>query len=342
VSGALPRASGAPPLRARLRAKAADFQVVEQLGFAPSGSGEHAFLEVEKADANTDWVARALAAAAGVPVGAVGYCGLKDRHALTRQAFTVQLPGRADPDWSTLAIPGVRVLSATRHDRKLRRGAHRGNAFVIRLREVQGDREAAEARLAAIAARGVPNYFGEQRFGREGHNLALARALFAGRRLPRAERGFALSAARADLFNAVLARRVDAGTWDGALEGEVWMLDRTRSIFGPEPFTAALAERLASLDIHPTGPLWGRGEPRSSGAARVLEDEVAGAQPAFADGLARAGLEQERRALRLLVRGLFHHWEEHATLVLGFELAAGAFATAVLHELCDGSRPAPG
>ncbi|WP_300614628.1 tRNA pseudouridine(13) synthase TruD [Dokdonella sp.] len=331
----LPYAHGAPPLTGRLRAEAADFFVEEELGFEPAGKGEHAFLLVEKTGANTEWVARELSTAAGVAPLAVGFAGLKDRHAVTRQAFTVQLPGRDDPDWGALAIDGVRVLSATRHDRKLKRGAHRGNRFRIRLREVGGDRAAAEERLTQIAARGVPNYFGEQRFGHEHGNLALAQALFAGRRLSRAQRGFALSAARSELFNAVLAARVVDGSWERGLDGEVWALAGSNAIFGPEPWSDELARRLAAFDIDPTGPLWGAGELRSEGAARALE--LAAVEPlvGFARGLEREDLRQQRRALRLLPSGFRATWESADRLVLDFRLPGGAFATTVLRELCD-------
>lgn len=331
----LPRAHGAPPLTGRLRAEPADFRVEEELGFEPSGQGEHALLIVEKTGANTDWVARQLAAAAGVAPVAVGYAGLKDRHAVTRQAFTVQLPGRADPDWSALAIAGVSVLSAARHDRKLKRGAHRGNRFRIRLREVRGDRAAADARLEAMRARGVPNYFGEQRFGTDRNNLALAEALFAGRRLSREQRGFALSAARSELFNAVLAARVADDHWDRALDGEVWMLAGSNAIFGPEPWNEDLAQRLAAFDIDPTGPLWGRGELRSTGAVRALETAAIQALAPLARGLEREDVAQQRRALRLRPDGLAWNWEDGDRLVLDFRLPAGAFATTVVRELCD-------
>lgn len=331
----LPHAHGAPPLRGRLRAQAADFFVEEELGFEPGGQGEHAFLVVEKTGANTEWVARELAAAAGVAPSAVGFCGLKDRHAVTRQAFSVHLPGRDGPDWAALAIEGVRVLSATRHERKLKRGAHRGNIFRIVLREVEGDRGAADARLARIAAQGAPNYFGEQRFGRDGGNLELAQALFAGRRLSRAQRGFALSAARAELFNAVLAARVADGSWQRGLDGEVWMLAGSNAIFGPEPWNDDLARRLAAFDIDPTGPLWGAGEPRSTSAARALELAAVEPLSPLARGLERGGLSQERRALRLHAAGLAHEWLPGPALSLEFRLGAGAFATTLLRELCD-------
>lgn len=335
MSLAHPHAHGGPVARGRLRAEPADFRVEEVLGFEPDGSGEHAFLWIEKTGANTDWVARRLAQAAGVAPVAVGYAGLKDRHAVTRQAFTVQLAGRAGPDWSALAIEGVEVLAVARHSRKLRRGAHRANRFVIRLRDVEGDPDAIEHRLALIRQRGVPNYFGEQRFGRGGANLELARSLFAGKRLPREQRGIALSAARSALFNAALARRVADTSWDRPLEGEVWMLDGTHAVFGPEPWSDALASRLAAQDIHPTGPMWGRGELRSAGGVATLEREVAQVQPALAAGLEQAGLSQERRALRLRVRDLRHAWLAPGLLELAFSLDSGAFATGMLRELLD-------
>jgi tRNA pseudouridine13 synthase len=329
----LPFAFGAAPLTARLRVAPEDFIVEEILGYDTDGVGEHALLWVEKRGANTDWVACELARFAEVPPVNVGYAGLKDRHAVTRQAFSVQLPGRPDPDWSTFPHAEVKVLAATRHGRKLKRGALRGNRFVLTLREVQGEREAAERVLQQIAARGVPNYFGEQRFGREGGNLAQARAMFAGRRMDRDKRSILLSAARSQIFNSVLALRVEQGTWDTALPGEIWSLAGSRSWFGPEPFDAALAGRLAQGDIHPSGPLWGEGEPPSADVVGALERQVAAQYADLAEGLVKARMEQERRALRLMPKDLRWRWLDDATLELAFELPAGAYATVVVREL---------
>ncbi|KZC17333.1 tRNA pseudouridine(13) synthase TruD [Rhodanobacter sp. FW510-R12] len=331
----LPYAFGEPPLTARLRASPEDFQVEEILGYDADGAGEHALLWVEKRGANTDWVARELAKFAGVPQVAVGYAGMKDRHAVTRQAFSVQLAGKPDPDWSAFPRAEVKVLAATRHSRKLKRGALRGNRFVLVLREVQGDRTAAERVLEQIAARGVPNYFGEQRFGREGGNVAQARAMFGGRRVDRDKRSFLLSAARSQIFNGVLAARVKRGAWDSPLDGEIWSLAGSRSWFGPEPFDATLAERLARGDIHPSGPLWGQGEPPSQGEAGALEREIGAANSDLADGLAAARMEQERRPLRLLPKDLRWHWLGDDALELSFELPAGAYATVVVRELAS-------
>ena len=331
----LPYAYGTPPLTAQLRATPEDFRVEEILGYEADGEGEHALLWVEKRGATTDWVARELARYAGVPPLAVGYAGLKDRHAVTRQSFSVQLAGKPDPDWSAFPHAEVKVLAAVRHKRKLKRGALRGNRFVLVLRQVQGERAAAEQVLQQIAQRGVPNYFGEQRFGREGGNVAQARAMFAGRRTDRDKRAFLLSAARSHIFNAVLAARVERGIWDTPLDGEIWALAGTRSWFGPEPFDATLAERLAKGDIHPSGPLWGQGDTPARGEAGALEQEIAAANDDLAQGLAAARMDQERRALRLLPQQLSWRWLADDALELAFELPAGAYATVIARELAQ-------
>jgi tRNA pseudouridine13 synthase len=335
AQAALPWAYGAPPLKARLRSTPEDFLVEEILGYDAEGAGEHALLWVEKRGANTDWVARELAKFAGVSQVAVGYAGMKDRHAVTRQTFSVQLAGKPDPDWSAFPHAEVKVLAATRHSRKLKRGALRGNRFVLVLREVQGDHKAAEQVLTQIAARGVPNYYGEQRFGREGGNVAQARTMFAGRRVERDKRSFLLSAARSHIFNNVLAARVERDAWDKPLDGEIWSLAGSRSWFGPEPFTEVLAERLARADIHPSGPLWGQGEPPTQGEVGALEREIGTTNTDLAAGLTAARMDQERRPLRLMPTNLKWRWLEDDALELSFELPAGAYATVVVRELAN-------
>lgn len=320
-----------------MRESPEDFRVDELDAFEPSGAGEHVLLDVEKRGMNTGFVAKRIAQWAGVPDMGVSYAGMKDRHAVTRQRFSVHLPGRDAPDIAALEGDGLRVRGQARHARKLPRGALAGNRFDLLLRGVQGDAGAIEHRLQSIAARGVPNAFGEQRFGHGGGNVAEALAMFAGRRVRREQRGMLLSAARAELFNRVLAARVANGTWDRALPGEAWILDGSRSVFGPEPFDDALAARLAAFDIHPSGPLWGMGELRTADDARALELAVLETPDAapLARGLERAGLRQERRALRL--RPADFAWERPApdVLRLRFNLPPGTYATAVLAELGD-------
>jgi len=329
----LPYAWGGPPLRGSLRATPEDFFVDEDLGIEADGAGEHVFVRVEKRGANTDWVARELAKFASVRPDAVSYAGLKDRHAVTRQTFSLHLPGRQEPDWATLAHPEFRVLEHARHSRKLKRGALRGNHFRVVVRDVQGDIAAAQRALDSIAVAGVPNYFGEQRFGRDAANVERALAMFAGRRVPRHERSLLLSAARSHMFNCVLARRVERGDWNRPLDGEVWMLDGTHSIFGPEALSEELEARCARGDIAPTGPLWGEGVLRPTGAVAEIENAVAGEFPALAAGLVANGLRQERRTLVLKPRDATMRQLPDGALEFAFSLSSGTYATVLLREI---------
>jgi len=183
----------------------------------------------------------------------------------------------------------------------------------------------------------VPNFFGEQRFGREGRNVARARAMFAGRRVQRHERSLLLSAARSQLFNAVLAQRVERGDWNRAIEGDVWMLDGTQSIFGPEPPSAELDARVAAGDISPTGPLWGSGVPRSAAAAAEIEMAAAANDADLAAGLVQADMRQERRALVLRPDELRFEWLASDELQLEFRLRSGSYATVVIREILTDS-----
>jgi tRNA pseudouridine13 synthase len=320
-------------VRGRLRVEPEDFVVREWLGFAADGEGDHWLLTVRKRGANTLWVAKQIAKHARIHPRDVGFAGLKDRNAVTEQAFTIPVRS-AVSDWSGFAGEGFEVIQAQRHRRKLKRGALRGNDFEITVRDAQFDANELRARLAKIDQQGVPNYFGPQRFGRDGANLTRAHRWFAGEIEPtdRWERGFALSAARAALFNDVLSRRVAAAAWNRLQDGDIANLQGSNSIFAVEQTTPELVERCRILDIHPTGPLWGRGEPATVGSVAALEKEVAQAHSVLAGGLERAGLDQERRSLRLKVEQLSHESEGN-TLRLRFRLGRGAFATTVLHEL---------
>lgn len=340
----LPVAFGPPPAGGWIRVAPEDFQVDEQLGFEPDGTGAHVLLVVEKRSANTGWVAAQLARLAGIHPRDVGYSGLKDRHAVTRQSYSlawpVAAPVEACLDWCG---EGFRVLAASRHGRKLRPGSHRGNRFLIRVREFTGDESAVGERLRLVAAAGVPNYFGPQRFGREGGNLARARDWAGGAAAPRerSQRSFLLSAARSALFNEVLAERVRRGDWNTLLPGEAVMLDGRRSYFRAAELDETLRARCEQMDVHPTGPLWGAGESPATGEALAVEEQVLAQESALRKLLAGQGLDQERRSLRLPVRALTWRVGDDG-LTLEFELPRGAFATAVLHELLIGAWDAAG
>jgi tRNA pseudouridine13 synthase len=328
-----PHARGAPAVLAEFRAAAEDFLVEEDLGFAPAGAGAHVLLKVRKVNANTAWVARELARLARCRPHDVGYAGLKDRRAVAVQWFSVPRP-RIPVDFTAHASPEFTVLEAHAHNRKLPRGALAGNRFAIRLRPVTGSgaqlAAALAPRLAAIRLGGVPNYFGPQRFGRDGANLErLAAGVGA---LAPAERGFVLSAARSVIFNAVLAERVRAGSWGELQAGDLAALDGRGSFFAVTAPDEVLAARSTSLQIHPTGPLWGQGEPATQAGVAALEVAVAARYARECTACAAAGMRQERRSLRLAVQELALVAEPEA-LLLSFRLGRGCFATAVLREL---------
>ncbi len=339
----MPRALGPALARGRIRSSPEDFEVIEDLGFEPFGEGDYLFLRIRKREANTNWLARRIAELVGVKVRNINYAGQKDRHAVTEQSFSVHLPGRPDPDLSELeAEPGIEILETARNRRMIRRGALAGNRFRIVARELRAwedgaelDREAIEERLQRMAERGLPNAFGPQRFGHGGGNLPKALALFEGRlrERDRFKRGMYVSAARSWLFNRVLAARIEADTWDVALPGDAMMLEGTRSFFKAPEINADIERRVAEKDIHPTGPLWGRGEPLVSGGVLDLEREAMAGFERLQEGLEGVGTKQERRALRLPAKGLAWRWVGEDALELSFFLAPGAYATSVLEVL---------
>jgi len=331
----LPFAHGAPVGIATLRAVPEDFQVDEIPGFSPSGEGEHLFLHIRKRNQNTAWLAAQIAHVAGLREDAVSYAGLKDRRAVTTQWFSVHIPNRQMPDLSALWNDDIELVEHTWNARKLKRGAHQGNRFVITLRAVEGDRAAIEARLDRIAEQGVPNYIGPQRFGINNANLQAGEVLLAGkpkRRLNHRE-SLGLSAVRSALFNRVLGERIHAASWNTCQPGDVLMLAGRNSFFHPETGDDALNERLVRQEIHPTGPLFGAGTSPVTDEVLALETNVAVETEGLTERLARFGVDNQRRALRLHVMDLVREWPEEGSLRLSFALPSGAFATSVLREL---------
>ncbi len=312
------RAFGAPIFTARIRTTPEDFQVTEELGYQFTGDGEHDFLWIEKTRTNTEWLARQLARFADVPAKDVGYAGLKDRHAVTRQWFSV--PRWNSPDWAVFDVEGATVLDVQRHSKKLRRGAHKTNAFRIVLRglDLAQYAEEIEQRVQLIREQGVPNYFGEQRFGRDGSNLQLADVWAKGKRLPRHKRSLAISSIRSFVFNESLDVRVRNGTWNALLAGDKVNLDGTGSVFDVEEVDEELELRCKEMDIHPAGELVGDGSDHGP------ED--------WLSALGKARVDKGSRSLRLKVAGLELQTGDD-TVVLSFTLGRGAFATSVLREI---------
>lgn len=309
-----------------------DFRVQELAGFEPAGEGEHLYLCLEKTELATPEVAEWLAKALGVPAVAVGYAGMKDKRAVTTQWFSVHTPhdARALPGRS-----GVKVITSTRHQRKLRRGQLAGNSFCIRLREVAG--ESWPEQLATVRERGVPNYFGPQRFGVD--NLERARDWLARGRRRRGRdflSGFYLSVLRSFLFNEVLAERVVQGSWRRLLPGDVAV---------PLPGDGDAASQCGAGDGRtreaPTGPLWGRGRSPAADEALAVEQKALAPHAGICDGLEHAGLDQQRRSLVLAARDLT--WRQACGAVeVTFTLPPGGYATTLLDGVFQLVTPGAG
>lgn len=332
-----PRAGASPAITGAIRSEAADFEVEEHLGFEPEGSGEHVFLFIQKQNLNSADVERQLARLSGVPRRDIGYCGLKDRRALTRQWFSVGLAGREEPDWSALESDALQVLVQTRHRRKLRRGVHRANRFRLVVRDLAGERSALEDALRRVGEEGVPNYFGEQRFGHQGGNIEAALDWLRGQaRAPKRHlRSIYLSALRALLFNELLAQRVEAGDWCVPRAGDACTLEGSASVFAATEVDEELLERARSGDVHPGLPLWGLGEPVCAAARwQELRDELSG-MAEIAGFLEARELALAWRPARVLPDDFCWQFCDDDRMVLEFTLAAGSYATAVLRELCN-------
>ncbi|MDH5180298.1 MAG: tRNA pseudouridine(13) synthase TruD [Gammaproteobacteria bacterium] len=324
-----------PPLTASAlwRVEPEDFQVDEELGFEPDGEGEHVLLQIRKRDANTDWIAKRLARFADVKPMDVSYAGMKDRYAVTTQWFSVRLAGKSNPDWDSFNDDEAQVLQWHLHKRKLKRGSLRGNRFVILLREVKGERAELEQRLSDIAGTGVPNYFTEQRFGRDEQNLPQAEAMLSGakRVKDRNKRSIYLSAARSFLFNQILSARVTQRTWNQILPGEIVMLAGSRSSFIADEVDDTLRQRLAEWDINPSGPMPGDSrDPLPAHELTILEP-----WQSLCTGLKNARVDVDRRALRLRVQDLKWEFVGGDQLRLEFGLGKGSYASAVVRELME-------
>lgn len=322
---------GKPVSQADLRTHNSDFIVQEILPFVPTGEGEHHLLHIRKNGLNTADVAKILSGFAHVHPKEVTYAGQKDKHAITEQWFGVRIPGKETPDWASLDNEQLTVLSSSRHSKKLRVGALAGNRFTLTLRNIT-DMEDVLSRLQRIKETGVPNYFGEQRFGHDGKNLIFGRQMFTGRKVKdRNKRGMYLSAVRSNLFNLVVSARLSEHGLT-PLAGDSVMLAGSKSYFVAQEWDDSLQQRLAEKDIQLSAPLWGRGLPLPQGDAAAFEANVLLPLNDDCDGLEHAGLTQERRMMLLEPQHISHEVNDDV-IVLKFALPAGCFATSVLREL---------
>lgn len=324
---------GAPQAEGNIRTCAEDFVVDEIPRVQPEGEGSHLWLWVEKRSANTVWVAKEIARIAACAARDIGYAGLKDRHAITRQWFSVPVTQSTQETLENADIEGVKILESRLHTRKLKRGTLDGNCFQLKIRQLNGDKGQTVRRLEQIRACGVPNYFGPQRFGHGGQNVERGfRSLQKRTRLARNKRSIYLSAIRSFLFNQVLAERVRRGDWNKIIGGDLAMLDGTQSIFPCEDPDTDIEDRVTCLDIHPTGPMPGENGVQPTGPAAEMEQVVLQNWSQLIDVLKTQRVQASRRALRLFPRDL--EWNiDGGNLVMAFSLPPGTYATTVLREV---------
>ena len=322
-----------PKQTALLKAECADFVVKEQLGYDMSGDGEFVALKVRKTDCNTLFVGEQLAKFAGISARNMSYAGLKDRKAVTEQWFSLQMPGQPTPDFSQFSLEGVEILDVTRHQRKIRIGSLQGNHFEILLRNVE-ETDELKVRLDFLAKNGFPNYFTEQRFGRDGNNLTQALRWANGeiKVKDRNKRSFYLSAARSEIFNLIVAKRIELGLAQQVLNGDILQLNGSHSWFVVDESEdlAQLQQRLVQQDVLLTAPLIGEEEK----SAVDFEHEIFAQHQALFDLMRQERIKAARRAI--LMQPQHFQWQfEPNGLRLQFALPAGSYATALIRELVN-------
>ena len=322
-----------PKQTALLKAECADFVVKEQLGYDMSGDGEFVAVKVRKTDCNTLFVGEQLAKFAGISARNMSYAGLKDRKAVTEQWFSLQMPGQPTPDFSQFSLEGVEILDVTRHQRKIRIGSLQGNHFEILLRNAE-ETDELKVRLDFLAKNGFPNYFTEQRFGRDGNNLTQALRWANGEInvKDRNKRSFYLSAARSEIFNLIVSKRMELDLAQQILLGDVLQLNGSHSWFVVDESEdlAQLQQRLAQQDVLLTAPLIGEEEK----SAVDFEHEIFAQHQALFALMRQERMKAARRPI--LMHPQHFQWQfEPNGLHLQFALPAGSYATALIRELVN-------
>ncbi|WP_314186865.1 tRNA pseudouridine(13) synthase TruD [Aggregatibacter kilianii] len=322
-----------PKQTALLKAECANFVVKEQLGYDMSGDGEFVAVKVRKTDCNTLFVGEQLAKFAGISARNMSYAGLKDRKAITEQWFSLQMPGQPTPDFSQFSLDGVEILEITRHQRKIRIGSLQGNHFEILLRNAE-ETDELKVRLDFLAKNGFPNYFTEQRFGRDGNNLTQALRWANGeiKVKDRNKRSFYLSAARSEVFNLIVAKRIELGLAQQVLNGDILQLNGSHSWFVADESEdlTQLQQRLIQQDILLTAPLIGE-EDKSE---VDFENDIFAQHQALFDLMRQERMKAARRPI--LMQPQQFQWQfEPNGLRLKFYLPAGSYATALVRELVN-------
>ncbi|CAK6607458.1 tRNA pseudouridine(13) synthase TruD [Providencia stuartii] len=328
---------GKPLSTGKLKSQPEDFIVKEDLGFELDGEGEHVMVRIEKTGCNTLFVAEQLAKFAKISARSVSYAGLKDRNAVTEQWFCLQMPGKETPDFSLWQLDGCRVIATTRQKRKLRIGTLKGNQFELTIRDISVP-EDVEARLQKVAEQGIPNYFGEQRFGRDGQNLTQA-LRWANQEITvreRNKRSFYLSAARSAMFNHVASERIENQTINQVLLGDALQLTGRGSWFvATAEELPTLQARVASGELSITAPLPGDGELGTQEDALVFETNSLESYHSLMTLMKNERVSSTRRAMIVKPQNFQWQWIDQTTLKLNFFLNSGSFATSVVREIIN-------
>jgi tRNA pseudouridine13 synthase len=324
-----------PGVGGRIRARPEDFEVEEVPSYEPSGAGDHLYLWVEKRDVGPEFFARTIAQRAGVPVGSVGTAGLKDRHAVTRQ--WVSVPKEAEPRLKAIEGDGIRVLGVSRHVNKLKPGHLRGNKFRLLIRDADRTKsDSLTGILDRLRAQGLPNYYGPQRFGRDGSTLDLGFDCLLGRQRKRVrpfQYKFALSAVQSLMFNDYLAIRTTDGLLRTVLQGDVLMKWPAGGIFVAEDVPTEQA-RFDRRELVTAGPMFGGRMYAAKGIAAEREATVLRDNGLSPDAFAGFGklMSGTRRHNLVYLDDLGAAWDSDG-LRLTFTLPAGSYATVLLREV---------
>lgn len=323
---------GKPQQAGRLKAEFADFIVREELGYPLAGEGEFVAVKVRKTNANTLFVGEQLAKFVGISAKNMSYAGLKDRHAVTEQWFCLHLAGKETPDFSAFECEGVEILEVTRHNRKIRTGALEGNYFELLLRDVE-ETDELKQRLNQLQAVGFPNYFTEQRFGRDGHNLTQAQRWASGEISvkDRKKRSFYLSAARSEVFNLVVSQRIADQQMQTILSGDYLQLAGSNSFFEvKEEDLVQSQQRLDENDVLLTAPLIGENSLEQNGNER--EKAIVAQHENLISLMKKERMNAARRAMLCKPQDLRWQFEPEG-LRLTFFLNSGSYATGLVREL---------
>lgn len=319
-----------PGTGGRIRSEIDDFVVTEIPSYLPSGAGDHVYAYLEKRGLATMDLVRLLQRQ-GVPERDVGFAGQKDKYAVTRQWVSVheeyasQLETLADAD-------GVELLEMSRHRNKLGLGHLRGNFFELRVRDPVLDWKAkAEAIIAHLQSVGLPNYFGPQRFGHFNTNASDAVRIIRGEKVAGGRRmhKFYQSALQSFIFNTLLKLRMEAGTFDSILSGDMAQKHETGGMFIVDD-PAAESTRAQALEISAVLPMFGKKVKPSTGMAGEIEAGVLGElELEWQDFRSAHGARRASR-VKLDEVGLTSTDDGY---VVSFTLPKGSFATCLMREL---------